>query len=218
MTRKNRAHYMCVHERLLQYGSSQLADVELISLVLSVSQATASELLERLGSLRGLEQAGTLELCEFYGIGPKKASLLQAAFALGRRVHTTPLERGQSFTSSQSVFDAYAPRLSGLEEEVFWILLLDQKNRIIREVCIGQGNLNRCPISTQSVFGAAMREKALRLILIHNHPSQNPEPSTDDKTLTQKLIQGARILGLEILDHVVIGGDNYVSFADRGWI
>ena len=218
MTRKKRAPDLCVHEKLLQYGPGQLADVELLSLVLRIKPVAANQLLEELGSLRQLEQAGIQELCSVQGIGPKRASLLKAVLALGRRLQTIPLKRGYSFTSSEDVFQAYAPRLSGLEEETFWVLLLDQRNRLIKEVSVGQGSLNRCPITTQSVFGAAMREKALRMILIHNHPSGNSEPSQDDKSLTTRLEQAAKLLGLEILDHVVIGGDSYVSFADRGWI
>lgn len=218
MTRKKRAPDLCAHEKLLQYGSGQLADAELLSLILRISPALASQILEELGTLRQVEQAGIQELCSIHGIGLKRASLLKATLALGRRLQTVPLQRGQSFISSESVFQAYAPRLSGLEEEVFFVLLLDQKNRLLKEVRVGHGSLNRCPVTAQSIFGPAMREKALRLILIHNHPSTNPEPSQDDKTLTERLNRAANLLGLEILDHVVIGGDNYVSFADRGWI
>lgn len=209
---------MCTRERLLQYGAEQISDAELLALVLRSSVQSAVQLMEEFGSLRSLVQAGTHELCQTQGIGIQRVAILKAVLSLGQRLHTVSLHRGQSFTSSHAVYLAYHPRVVGLEQETFWVLLLDTRNRIIREIQVALGSVNRCPLSTQDIFAPALREKAVRLILIHNHPSGNPEPSQDDRTLTQRLKQCASLLGLEILDHIVIGDGCYVSFADRGWM
>jgi DNA repair protein RadC len=166
--------------------------------------------------LREIERAGVAELSGIGGICTQKATAVHAALELGRRLVETPLYRGQSFTSSREVFEAYAPRLGGCEQETFWVLLLDQQNRVVKQIQIVSGSVNRCPLSPQDVFAPALREKAVRLILLHNHPSGDPEPSQDDRSLTQRLQKIAQLLNIEILDHLIICDQRYVSFADRG--
>lgn len=213
------------NRHLMACSMPALSEQELIALVLRTTSRLGGSAIEQaqqlwsyFGSLRELERCGFEELTRISGITPAKAASLQAALALGRRLVEKPLYRGQSLTSSHAVFEAYASRFGGLEQETFWLLLLDQKNRVLRQVHVASGCINRCPVTPQDIFAPALREKAVRLLLLHNHPSGNPEPSQDDKDLTQKLQQMARLLGLEIIDHLVIGDQSYVSFADRGWL
>lgn len=202
-----------------------LHECELLALILRTTSQQGGDPLQQarllwqhFGSLRELERCGLAEISAIPGMNVPKATAILAALALGRRLLETPLQRGQSLTSSQMVFEAYAPKLQGLEHETFWLLLLDQKNRVIKHLQIAQGSINRCPIAAQDVFAPALREKAVRLLLLHNHPSGNPEPSQDDRLLTQRLQQMAQLLGLEIIDHLIIGDPQYISFADRGWL
>lgn len=178
----------------------------------------ANNLLARFNNLVSIARAGIAELCEVRGITKQKAVALQAGLQLGKHMATKDFYRGKSFTSSYAVFEAYGPKLGTLEHETFWVLLLDGKNRVLNEVKIAQGSTTRCPVTPQDVFAPALREKAVRMILIHNHPSSNPEPSADDRALTERLQQIAQLLGLDILDHVIVGTEGYVSFADRGWL
>ncbi|TNE49269.1 MAG: DNA repair protein RadC [Deltaproteobacteria bacterium] len=212
-------------EHLSVRTMQQLSEDELLALLLRTSSRVGGTPLEQartlrreFGSLRELERSGVLELTQTPGITAAKASAIHAALELGRRLVEQPIQRGQSFTSSRMVFEAFAPRLSGYEQETFWLLLLDQKNRVLKQHRIAQGSINRCPLTPQDVFAPALREKAVRLLLIHNHPSGNPEPSRDDRTLTERLQQMAQLLGMEVIDHIVLGDQDYVSFADRGWL
>lgn len=204
----------------LQTGSALGNAADLVATVIrgKKAQETALAILSEFPSLKRLANAGIGELASIPGMSKKKAISLKSAIELGRAMVGEKLERGKSFTSSYAVYEHYHPLFAGKEKEEFHMLLLDQKNRVLGSVLVGVGSINRCPITPQEIFAPALREKAVRLLLLHNHPSGNPEPSQDDRTLTQKLQQMAQLLGFEIIDHIVIGDGNYVSFADRGWI
>lgn len=207
-----------VYERILQYGTEQSSSCELLSLILNTKTSTAEEVLNKLNNLHELERAGVQELCDIDGIGPKKAAIIKALVTLGRRIVDEPLRRGQSFTSSREVYMTYSPRLNGQEREEFWVVLLNTRNQVLREVQVARGTTNRCPVAPQDVFALALREKAVKMLLIHQHPSGDPEPSAEDKDLTAQLVRVGELVGVQILDHVVIGRGSYVSFADRGWV
>jgi len=212
-------------QMLLSRPTQELSEDELLSLIVRTksqvggsSLEQARRLWEKFGSLREIERSGVAELSRLPGLTFAKAASIQAALELGRRLVSTPLYRGQSYTSSRQIFAAYSPRIGGLEQENFWVLLLDQQNRVIKEIKIASGSINRCPLTPREVFAPAFREKSVRIVLLHNHPSGDPEPSREDQTLTQRLQEVAAILGVEIIDHLVIADQSYVSFADRGWI
>lgn len=168
---------------------AQLSELELLQIILQEQETPdiAKRLQSRFATIREMEHAGISELLEVEGMTHCKADALQAAFALGRKIASKPLYRGQSFVSSRDVFCAYGPKIGAFEQETFWILLLDQHNRILKQQQIAQGSINRCVVSAQEVFTPAIREKAVKVILIHNHPSGDPEPSQDDRDLTQTL-------------------------------
>lgn len=181
-------------------------------------QEQSQRLLAAFGDLRGIGRAGLGELCSLEGITPQKAASLQAAFELGRRFLCVPYQRGQAFVSAEDVFRAYQAELSTSEQETFWVLLMNQRNRVLRTLQVAKGSINRCPITPQDVFAPALREKAVRMILMHNHPSGDPTPSLEDRSLTRRFQHIASLLGIEILDHIVFGEGRYVSFADEGWM
>lgn len=208
----------CAHDKLLQYGAQKLNDAELLGILLNTDVLTATHLLERHGGLCGLEHTGIQELCETRKVGPKRGAAIRALAILARRLVEKPLQRGQQYTNSADVFAAYGPRLGGLEHEEFWCLLLNCRNQVLKEVQVARGSTSRCPVQAQELFAPALREKARRLILLHNHPSGNTEPSNDDRALTRRLVNIAELMELEIIDHLVIGNGQYVSFADRGWL
>jgi DNA repair protein RadC len=119
---------------------------------------------------------------------------------------------------SQDVFGRFQSRLSDLQHEEFWIMLLKRSNDVLAEVCISKGGLTGTVVDPKIVFGRALAMRAAAMVLVHNHPSGNPQPSASDRELTRSLCRAGLLLDLPILDHVIVAGDGYVSFADEGWL
>jgi len=211
-------------EKLLRHGPGHLSDAELLALILrngsSASQTSALDqarlLLDRFEGLPRLASANTGELCQLRGIGPAKAAEIQATFELARRLATIDLHPGTPLRSAEDVYHHLHPRLSNLRKERFLILLLDCKHRVIREVIVSEGSLTASIVHPREVFNPAIRESAAAVILVHNHPSGDPEPSPEDLALTKRLCQAGELMGVRILDHVIIGHNRYLSLADRG--
>ncbi len=211
-------------EKLLQRGAEALSDAELLALVLRTGDAAsgmsaldhARLLLTRFGSLRELARATISELCLVKGIGPAKAAELQAVFQIARRFGTEVLRPGERFTSSAEVFRHYHERLRDHKREVFLALLLDGKNRVIREVQVSEGSLTASIVHPREVFAPVVRESAAAVLFIHNHPSGDPTPSREDLEITTRLREAGELMGVRVLDHIIIGSGEYVSFVDRG--
>jgi DNA repair protein RadC len=175
-------------------------------------------LLSAFSSFHEMANAGVEELKKVKGIGEKKAIQVKAIVEFSRRLYQKPLEKGAKFTSSFAVFQAYAPLLKGRLQESFWVVLLNNRNQVIKHVQISEGCLASCPVDPRAVFNQAVREGACCLICLHNHPSGDCEPSQEDRELTGRLQKAGELLGVKVLDHLVIAEDSYVSFADRGMI
>jgi len=211
-------------ERLLAKGAHALSSPELLALVLRTGARgksvleVARSLLEQFGSLERLSRAGDAEIAAITGMGPTKTAALRAALELGSRCAHAPLRCGQRLLGPEQVFAHLGPRLRGLRQELFLALLLDSRHRVIREIEVSKGSLDQSLVHPREVFGPALREAAAALVLIHNHPSGDPEPSPEDREVTRRLVSAGEILGLSVLDHVVMGGEGYVSFAHRGWL
>ena len=211
-------------ERLLEEGPGALTDAQLLAIVLRVGRYKTSavevgmDLLKRLGGLQGLTNRSVRELCAVPGIGPTKAAQIKAAIELGKRVLSTPLTTGTVITQSQTVFDRYYPLLRDLRRELFKVILLDAKHAVIREKTISEGSLTSSLVHPREVFNEAVRESAAAVICLHNHPSGDPKPSKEDRALTARLQEAGDILGVQVLDHLIIGDGRYVSFADEGWM
>lgn len=211
-------------ERLSREGVAALSLVELLALILrtggpgvsSVELATA--LLSRCGSLERLARAGHAELLHVSGMGPAKLASLRAAFEIGSRLARTPLVPGEKLQSPEQVYARFGAQLRHERQELFYVLLMDSRHRLIRHVEVSRGSLNQSLVHPREVFAPALRESAAAILVLHNHPSGDPEPSPDDHEVTRRLVQAGEILGIRLLDHVVIGGDGYRSFARSGWI
>jgi DNA repair protein RadC len=211
-------------ERLLRDGPVVLSDAQLLAILLRAGRAgvsaveVAMDLLQQLDGLQGLSNRSVEELCRISGIGPAKAAQLKAAIELGKRVLATPLSSRTKIASSTDLFRHYYPLLRDLRHEVFKIVLLDAKHAIIREATVSEGSLTASIVHPREVFNLAVRESAAAVIFVHNHPSGDPSPSEEDRVLTARLVAAGELLGIQVLDHLIIGDGRYMSFADQGWV
>jgi DNA repair protein RadC len=204
-------------ERLLGRGEEGLSEEELVGLVLSSRGAAAGRLLGRFGSLRALARASALEI-ERGGVSRAAAVRVAAALALARRLAGSPLRCGRVLRQSEEIFQAFGPRMRDLVKERFLAVHVDAKNRYLREHLISEGSLTASLVHPREVFAPAIRERAAAILLVHNHPSGDPEPSPEDQSVTRRLVEVGGLVGIRVLDHVVVGDGRYVSFAERSWL
>jgi DNA repair protein RadC len=208
-------------ERLIARGAASLSDAQLLAIIIKNGRAgrsavdLAMELLIKFGNLAGVDKAGISEMCIVPGIGKAKAAEIKAAIELGRR-YQRPSLAGASLCSSTDVVEYYRPRLRDLKKEVFRCVLLDTKNKVIREEEVSQGSLSASIVHPRETFKAAIRESAAAVIFIHNHPSGDTRPSQEDILLTRRLVQAGDVLGIRVLDHIIIGEGVHYSFRDNG--
>ena len=212
-------------EKLQKRGVEALSDAELLALILRTGDAASGrsaldlgrELIAGFGSLRTLAQASLTEICRVKGTGPAKAAAIKAALQLGKKLSADRLLIGSDrFTSPAQVYSHYHHILRDRRKEYFLALLLDGKNRIVREVQVSEGSLNQSIVHPREVFNPAVRDSAAAVILIHNHPSGDPAPSREDREITRRLREAGELLGIKVLDHIVIGDGSYVSFVEQG--
>ena len=152
------------------------------------------------------------------GIGPAKATLVVAAMELGRRREGHHRRAGSWVKTSQDVRDRFVSRLGDLQHEEFWVLLLRRSNHVLAEICISRGGLTGTVVDPKLVFGRALAMRAAALVLVHNHPSGNPQPSDADRRLTSTLCEAGKHLDLPVFDHVFVAGIAFVSFTDQSWL
>jgi len=176
----------------------------------------ARQLLLHVGGYPNLPHSSARELMVAEGVGPANATRIQAAIEAGRRALTAPLGRGTSITSAAQVNGAFAPRFADAEQEEFIVILLDRKHRVLRVVEVSRGTLDSSIVHPREVFREAIREAAVALLAVHNHPSGDPEPSAEDRYLTRRLVAAAEVLGLQLLDHVIVCRGGYFSFQEHG--
>jgi DNA repair protein RadC len=211
-------------ERLLREGAESLSDAQLLAILLRVGRQEASavnvgmEVLGRVGGIVGLLHCSVEELCTIPGVGPAKAAQLKAAVEVGKRAVSAPLTTGTRIGSSADLFKHYHARLRDLRHEIFAVVLLDAKHQVIRDVTISEGSLTLSIVHPREVFIPAMRASAAAVIFLHNHPSGDPTPSQEDRVLTARLVSAGSLLGIQVLDHLIVGDGRYISFADQGWL
>lgn len=209
-------------DRLLRRGCGALRDEEVLALALGAGpsespvETVAREIIAAAGGLRQLLALTQAELSDLAGVGSARATRLLACAEIGRRAMGETLTRGRLFRSSRDVFRHYAPLFRDLHVEQFRALLLDGKHRVLREELVSQGTLTSSPVHPREVFGPAMRHAAAAMVLVHNHPSGDPTPSADDLDVTRRLRDVGQLVGIQILDHVIIGDGTFASLADRG--
>jgi len=209
-------------ERMLRGGASVMSDSELLAILLrtgtrSESAVTlAQRLLADAGGLRGLADRSVEQLCERRGIGPAKALQLQAALELGRRMARAEWNAAPIIRSPKDVSAILMEEMRYLQQEHFVVLLLNTKNKVIGRETVSVGSLNAAVVHPREVFRAAVKRSAASVICAHNHPSGDPTPSPEDIALTHRLAEAGRVMGIEVLDHLIIGEQAYVSLKERG--
>jgi DNA repair protein RadC len=209
-------------ERLLAHGTSVLSSTELLAVLLQTGTPAASatdlagRLLAAFGSLEAVSRARPDELTQQAGIGPAKAGAVLAAFELGRRVQAAPAARRPQIRTPGDVAALVGPQMRHLDREHFRAVLLNTRHEVLDVTGVAVGGLDSAPIHPREVFKEAIRRSAAAVILVHNHPSGTPEPSTDDLRITSRLQQAGRVVGIEVLDHVIIGDGQFVSLRERG--
>lgn len=208
-------------EKLMLHGRSNLSDAELIAILIGTgtSTETSVELSQRIltnfgNGLQELGSASVQELCRFHGVGEAKAVSIIAALELGRRRKSVNVTELPKINCSRDVFDVMHPVLADLDHEEFWILILNAANVVKSKVMISRGGLTGTVADPKIIFRAAIDNKAAYLVLAHNHPSGNLEPSEQDITITKKLIAAGKLLDLLVLDHLIITNESYTSMAD----
>ncbi|MFI5169895.1 MAG: DNA repair protein RadC, partial [Vicinamibacterales bacterium] len=207
-------------ERLARVGPGGLSSRELVAAVLGTGARGASALQVADGlleaGLHGLAARSLLELERVHGVGRAKAARVLAAFELGARLAT---EAGATAPSLQSPADAaryLLPRYSSRPVETFGLLALDARHRLRREAVVSVGCLTASLVHPREVFQEAVVSRAAAIVLFHNHPSGDPEPSAEDLALTRRLAAAGSLMGIEVLDHLVLGAGRYVSLKERG--
>jgi DNA repair protein RadC len=212
-------------EKLLKFGVEKLSEAELLAIILRTGDFSSRQsaldlgraLIVRFGSFRGMVQASIAEICEVPGIGPAKAASLKAAFHLATKLSQESLKIGSDrYTDPSQVFEYFRYRYREHRKEYFLALLLDGKNRILREVQISEGSLNQSIVHPREVFTQAVRESAAAVILVHNHPTGDPTPSREDLAITRRLREAGEIMGIKVLDHIIIGDEQFTSFVSQG--
>jgi DNA repair protein RadC len=211
-------------ERLLQSGPSVLSDAELLAIFIRTgcqgysAVDLARMLINEFGSLSGLLQASQAQACTMPGIGPTKYAQLQAVKELGLRLAGEELQEPQSMASSRQVGEYLCQRIGTRQREVFAVLLLDSQHRLIQLLELFQGTIDSASVHPREVVKAALKHNAAALIIAHNHPSGVAEPSQSDRLITDSLVTALDLVGVRVLDHLVVGQKQWVSFADRGWL
>ncbi len=209
-------------ERLAVRGATGLTTAELIALVWGSGARgvgavdLAEDALARHDGLAGLARASELELVDLPGVGTAKAAQLTASFELGRRLVADWPAGRWTVRSPRDVADRLLPLMGHLEREELRVVLLNAKNAVLKVVTVYQGNVSASLVRVGELFRDAVRVNAAGAILVHNHPSGDPTPSPDDLHLTAEALAAGRLLDIELLDHLVIGHDAFVSLRDRG--
>ena len=212
-------------ERLLAEGARRLTTAELLAIILRTGARgqsavdLARTLLRDWEGLASLEAAEPAALTETKGLGPAKVAQLKAALELGRRLlAAVEAEARPRITSSRDVVELMAPRLRGLQVERCELILLNGGNEVLGSRMLTEGSLTESPVYPRDLMQLANRHHAAAVILVHNHPSGNAQPSASDRALTQELVLAGELLRIRMLDHVIVGRRDHFSFADRGLI
>lgn len=209
-------------ERLITRGGSALSDAQLLAILLRTGSGDqgvmdlALSLINKFGTLSKIDNATQADLSRLKGIGTAKIAQLKAAFELGGRLMAESRDDKPFFTTSSAVYTRFAPAFKNMQKELFLCLLLDAKNRLIKEIRVSEGTLTNSLMHPREAFKEAVRESAAAVIFVHNHPSGDPAPSREDIAVTERLNKTGEVLGITMLDHIIIGDGSYVSLKEKG--
>lgn len=213
-------------ERLLKLGPASLSDAQLLAIIIRNGRAGRTavdlgrELITQFRDIAGIYQAGIREISQLKGIGPAKAAEIKAAIEIGKRFHLPDTDRAKraSFCTSEDVARYCTPMLKDEKKEIFKCFLLDTKNKVIRDEVVSIGSLSASIVHPRDTFKSAVRESAAAVIFVHNHPSGDTKPSQEDVLLTRRLVQAGEVLGIQVLNHIIVGDGSHFSFRDNGMI
>jgi DNA repair protein RadC len=209
-------------ERMLYAGPSALSTAELLAIILRVGNRgenvirMSERLLSEFGGLPGLAQANFEELCSTHGIGDAKATQIKAALELGRRLMAAAPQERLQVRSPLDVANLLMLEMSLLEQEQLRVVLLDTKNYIIRVHTVYTGSLNSAVVRISEVFREPIRTNSAAIAVAHNHPSGDPTPSPEDVRVTEMIVEAGALLDIDVLDHLIIGRNRFVSMKERG--
>ncbi len=212
-------------EKLLLKGKTSLSDAELIAILIASGnkEESAVDLSKRIlanvnNNLIELSKLSVANLKQFKGIGEAKAITIVAAMELGRRRRGAEVLERKSILSSKDAYEVMKMHINDDNYEQFFVIMLNQSNRILKTQVISEGGIAGTVVDPKKIFKAAIESNATGIILGHNHPSGSLAPSEPDKKLTKKLVSAGALLDIRVLDHVILGGEDYYSFADNGEI
>lgn len=209
-------------ERLRDSGPASLSNSELLAIILRTGTASenvlslAGRVLARFGGLAGLARASFGELCAERGMGQAKTAQLKAALELGRRLASTQPEERAVVRSPQDVANLVMADMGFLDREQLRVVLLNTKNQVISIPEVYKGSVSTSLIRTSEIFRDAIRENCPAIIVVHNHPSGDPTPSPEDIQVTEQIVKAGQVLDIEVLDHLIIGQQRFVSLKERG--
>ena len=209
-------------ERLQAYGPGSLSTSELLAILLRTGARSesvinlGSRLLAQFGGLAGIARASFADLCEVRGLGLAKAAQIKAALELGKRLMVASPEERPQVKSPTDVANLLMMEMGFLEQEHLRIVLLDTKNHVLGMPTIYVGSLNTSVMRVGELFREAVRSNCAAVIVVHNHPSGDPTPSPEDVNITRQIVEAGKLLDVEVLDHLIIGQQRYVSLKERG--
>jgi DNA repair protein RadC len=209
-------------ERLQHLGAQSLTKAELLAILLRVGVTgenavqLGQRLLDTFGGISGLHRAPFEEMCQQHGLGTAKTAQIKAAIELGRRLTLEEPEEKHTIHSPEDVATLVRYEMSTMEQEELWVISLDTRNRVINIQQTYRGSLNSSHMRIGELFRHAIRVNAASIIVVHNHPSGDPNPSPDDVAVTKAILQSGKLLDIEVLDHIIIGMGNFVSLKERG--
>lgn len=217
-------HRKRLRERFIHSGLRGFHDYEIIELLLSLGtprkdcKQPAKEAIKKFKTLRGVLEAPTKELQQIDGIGPHNAFGIRLVQEVAREFLKERIIDRPIYKSAQEIFDYLYHSMRDLKKEVFKVLFLNGQNQIIETSDLFEGTLNSSAVPPREIIASAIRNNAVSLIFVHNHPSGNPEPSQSDRELTRDLVYAGSIMLIKVLDHIIIGDNRYFSFAGQGLI
>lgn len=211
-------------EKLEKHGADKLTDAELLAILIRTGTKgvsavdVARNLLDKYDNLNDLAELSVSLLNKVKGLGKAKAITIAAAFELGKRIETVDFNNFVKATSPQDIAGYFIPKLRNKKVELFYVVLINTAGRIIKEVLVSEGVLNASLVHPREVFKTAIIESAASIVLVHNHPSGNPNPSKEDINRTKELTKAGDLLKIQVHDHIIIAGNQYTSFAELGLI
>ena len=212
-------------EKLLLKGKHILTDAEILAILIGsgTKSQSAVELAKHIlldfdNDLNALARQNVKDLIRFKGIGEARAINIVAAFELSRRRTSEGIAENLFIRSSRDIFELYKSQFMDMAHEEFWIVLLNRRNKVLKQQFISSGGVAGTVVDPKIIFKYALAELATSIILIHNHPSGNKKASHEDIRITKKLHQAGELMEVKVLDHIIFAGNDYYSFADEGLI